>query len=678
MPELAVVQAGALRFLRRFHSLVNTIASTSCEWVFPGLQSPKDGGRLCCIVAAVPPTGQSTRLVQFGVFEADLHSGELSKQGRKIRLQAQPFAVLKALLERPGELVTREELRTKIWGEDTFVDFDRALNKAVTAIRDALGDSAESPRFVETLPKRGYRLVAPVTVVYTNGAAQLETQQLPSPSVPVGQITGAWRWVALSVCVAAVLIGAIAYLRRGTSVPAPIRSLAVLPIRPVSGDAAEEQFADAMTDELITVIAGIEQVRVVARTSAMRYKQSTSPAEEIARELKVDAFLQGTAFRDGNRVRVNVRLTRVRPEEQVWAQSYERDLRGVLQLQAELATSVANAIHVKLTPRQTARLARAKPVRPEAYTAYVKGRYFWGKRTEQDLAKAINHFQEAIRLDPQYAAAYAGLAACHLVNYSGAVSPESMARGRAAAIIAVQLDGESAEAQTCLARAKLFGDWDWNGAERAYQQAIALNPNDSTAHQWYGIHLSIMGRHREAMKEYERARELDPVSPAANAHVGLGWYLARDYDKAIGAFRNTLELEPSFNFARRWLAVTYAQKGIPELALREGAIAVSQGSGAWLAIWSLTYAQAAAGQRDDAIAGIEHLKQLSETTYVAPYLIASLYAALGERDPAFEWLEKAYQERSSVLPLIRVHGWFDHLQSDARYANLIERIGLPR
>jgi tetratricopeptide (TPR) repeat protein len=432
-----------------------------------------------------------------------------------------------------------------------------------------------------------------------------------------------------------------------------------------------------MSDELITLIGAIGTVRVIGRTSTMHYKQSSKTAEEIARELNVDAFVDGAVLRESDQVRINVRLTIVRPESQLWTQSYHRDLRNILELQAELARSIAENIQLRLTRKQAQMLARAKPVRPDAYEAYIKGRYFWNKRTEQGFGKAVEYFQQAIDLDPNYAAAYAGLADSYLVNYSGTVAPESMAKGKVAAITAIRLDSESAEGHTCLARAKLFGDWDWNGAEQEFKHAISLNPSYATAHQWYGLYLSIMQRHSEAAIEFERARNLDPVSPSANAHVGLGYYFARDYDKAIHAFRSTLDLEPGFNFARLLAWPVIPPQRVPEAGLRECTAASEEGSGGWLALWALTYAQAAAGQREKAIAGTERLHRLSQKTYIAPYLRAAIYVALGERELAFDWLRKAYDERSSALPFIKVHGWFDELGSDERFHHLIRQIGLP-
>jgi TolB-like protein/DNA-binding winged helix-turn-helix (wHTH) protein/Tfp pilus assembly protein PilF len=632
------------------------------------------------------PENHQTSVIQFGVFQANLDSGELFKQGLQIKLQKQPFEVLKALVERPGELVTREELRSKLWGADTFVDFDRALNKAVTAVRDALGDSADNPRFLETLPKRGYRFIAPVSVRAANGITDSDLHRPPDPPQnPAGlpPSLGSHRWsrsiaaICALVLVTVLFAGYVFQILTRAGV-APIRSIAVLPLRSISGDSAEERFADAMTDELITLIGAIGPVRVIGSTSTMRYKQSSKTAEEIARELNVDAFVQGTVLREADRIRINMRLTSVRPESQLWTQSYHRDLQNILELQAELARSIAENIQIRLTPKQSRMLARAKPVRPDAYEAYIKGRYFWNKRTEQGFANAVEYFQQAIGLDPNYAAAYAGLADSYLINYSGAVAPESMAKGRAAAITAVRLDSESAEAHTCLGRAKLFGDWDWSGAEEEFKRAISLNPNYATAHQWYGLYFSIMRRHNEAASEFERARNLDPVSAAANAHVGLGYYFARDYEKAIRAFRSTLELEPGFNFARRWLGLSYLRKGMLDAGLRECTLASEQGSGGWLALGALTYAQAVAGQREKAIAGMEQLQRLSQKTYVAPYLRATIYMALGERELAFEWLRKALDERSSALPFIQVHGWFDELRSDERFADLVRQIGLPQ
>jgi len=390
--------------------------------------------------------------VRFGVFEVDLRVGELRKRGVKIKLQDQPFQILQILLERSGEVVTREELRGRIWPADTFVDFDQGLNNAIKRLRESLSDSPDNPRFIETVPRHGYRFIGNL------GAT-----------------------------------------------PGRIKSLAVLPLENLSRDPEQEYFAEGLTEALITTLAKVGELRVVSRTSAMLYKGVHKSMREIARELDVDAIIEGTVLRVGRRVRITAQLIDAAKESHRWAESYERDLRDVLALQTEVAQAIAREIRIKLTPLDQARFAEVVPVEPDAYEAYLRGRYHWNRRSGEGLGKAIHYFQQTIAEDPTYAAAYSGLADClSALGWWGFVSPNEGC-GKAT-LQAVELDPSLSE----LAWASMLYDYDFAAAEREFERSVELNPHYPTAHQWFGLYLAMMGRYEEAYTELKRAIRLDP------------------------------------------------------------------------------------------------------------------------------------------------------------------------
>src|SRR5215471_1390967 len=498
--------------------------------------------------------------VRFGAFEADLRSGELRKHGRRIKLQDQPFQVLALLLERPGEVVTREELRQKLWPADTFVDFDVGLNTAIKRLRDALSDTAESPRYVETLPRRGYRLIAQVDG-WAAATAPSSPAQIPTDRPTRGAITALvdavleahrartrWRVGAVvagatALALVVVLFGARGLRQRvqGKTIPPKIQSLAVLPLENLSGDPGQEYFVDGLTDALITDLAQIGSLKVISRTSTMRYKGTRKPLPEVAKELGVEGIVEGTVIRSGDRVRVDAQLIEASTDRHFWARTYERSLGDVIALQNEVARAITNEIQMKLTPQEQARLLRTERVDPQDYELYLKGRYFWNKRTEAAVQKGIDCFQQAIQRDPNYALAYAGMAEAYAVHFD--LSPEERyARSKAAALTALQMDETLAEAHNALADSLFMYDWDWAGAEKEFQRAIALNPNYAQAHQWYGQLLRVMGRQGWAA-EVKRAHELDPL----NLGVGGGaWYIeSGQYDLAIEYMRTRLDLDPN-------------------------------------------------------------------------------------------------------------------------------------
>jgi TolB-like protein/DNA-binding winged helix-turn-helix (wHTH) protein/Flp pilus assembly protein TadD len=620
--------------------------------------------------------------VRFGVFEVDLRSGELHKQGIKIKLHDQPFQVLAMLLEHPGQLVTREELHLKLWPANTFVDFDVGLNSAIKRLRDALGDSAEDPRFVETLPRRGYRFIAPV-----------EGQKTPQPGEPSAEVTGRprgqagptstpWRRLLLPALLALTLVAVFfSSVRawRGYSGGSRIRSLAVLPLENLSGDPSQEYFADGMTEELTTNLAKIKSLRVISRSSAMQYKKTQKPLAEIARALRVDAVVEGSVARSGDKVRITAQLIEARTDQHVWAEVYNRDLRDVVTLQGEVARDIAQKIRIAVTPEERAQLTGARRINPEAYEAYLKGRYYWNKRTEEAMRRAIPYFEQSMSKDPNYPLAHDGLADCWLsLGWYGYVSPkEAFPRGKAAAMRALELDDSLAEAHTSLAFASMNYDWDWPAAEREFRKAIELNPNYANAHHWYGDYLSAVGQHEQAIAESRRALELDPLSPIINAWLGWRYYFARQFDKAIDQYRETLEIDSNFVPVHLVLGQAYEQKGMLKEAIAELEKASSLSKGAPLYASSLAHAYAVAGRRNEAETMLHQADEHAQHAYVPSFHVAIMYAGLGRKDETIAWLERGYQERSAWMVWLKVDPRFDFVRSDARFQNLLLRLGFP-
>jgi TolB-like protein/Tfp pilus assembly protein PilF len=563
--------------------------------------------------------------VRFGIFEADFRAGELQKGGVKIKLQEQPIQILQMLLEHPGELVTREELQRNVWPADTFVDFEQGLYNAIRRLRDALEDSADKPRFIETLSRRGYRFIGTVT----------------------------------------------------TS-PRQIESLAVLPLENLSRDPEQDYFAEGLTEALITTLAKIGDLRVVSRTSAMQYKGVHRPLAEIAQELGVDAIVEGTVLRAGDRVRITAQLIDAAKEAHLWAESYERDLRDVLSLHSELARDIAREVRVKLAPVDQARFADMHTVDPEAYEAYLKGRYHWNRRSAEGLGKAIQYFQQAIAKDPTYPSAYAGLADClSILGWWSYVSPdEGCGKAKGLALKALEMDRSLAEAHSSLAWATMLYDHNFVLAEKEFERSIELNPRYATAHQWFGLYLALMGRYEEGYTELKRATRLDP-HPIVNQSLGFVLFFAGRYDEAIEQFEKALELDPGLAQAHCVLGLTYVYKGMHESAIAEGQKAVELSHGGTLFVACLGLAYAEAGYREEAQKTLEQLNELSKERYVTPYVVARIYAALGKKDEALRWLEIGYRERAALMVCLKTDRRFDELRSDPRFQDLLTRMNFP-
>jgi TolB-like protein/DNA-binding winged helix-turn-helix (wHTH) protein/Flp pilus assembly protein TadD len=653
---------------------------------------------------------QHVFVVRFGTYEVSLQSGEVRKAGVKIRVQQQPLKLLEVLLERPGEVVTREELRSRVWPNESFGDFDQAVNIAIAKLRSALGDSADNPRYIETLPKRGYRFIADVSFVDAEGrtrkpesasADSAVTQpgrqfqvnglaippvtepgpQLPSPELTVAPKPRFWATgrliMALSLVSLAIL--SILFFRSRRQPPTAIRSLAVLPLENLSGDASQNYFSDGMTDELITDLAQISALRVISRTSVMVYKGARKPLPQIARELHVDAVVEGTVLRAGDQVRITAQLIDAFTDKHLWSQSYQGELRDTLALQDRVARAIADQIQINLTPREQAALKSGRVVNPEAYESYLKGRYFWNKRTADGLRVALAYFNQAIEEDPKYAQAYSGLTDTYALlgdwQYAVMTPREAYPKAKAAALRAVELDSALGEAHNSLAFVLDGFDWDLDAGGKEFRRAIELNPGYATAHHWYAWHLALLGRFDEAITEMRKAKGLDPLSLIINADLAELLILAHSYDESMRQSRKTIEMDPNFAMAHNQLGQAYLQQHMYEQAVVELQRAVQLSAGSPTVIANLARACALSGRRGDALKLLNGLKTSSTPGFSRASEIAAIYVSLGHKDEAMNWLEKGYPERFNPGVLIRPG--FDPLRSDPRFRDLAHRIGLP-
>jgi TolB-like protein/DNA-binding winged helix-turn-helix (wHTH) protein/Tfp pilus assembly protein PilF len=636
-------------------------------------------------------------VLRFGTYEVSLQSGEVRKAGLRIKVQQQPMKLLTVLLERPGEVVTREELRSRVWPNESFGDFDQALNIAIGKLRSALGDSAENPRFIETLPKRGYRFIADVSVLDADaGPKRQEPAAGDLPAIdPARKIQDIGLAVAPQdrlwprrrvigslalVIIISLLTFSVWRFRSRNRAPTGIRSIAVLPLENLSGDASQNYFADGMTDELITGLAQISALRVISRTSVMVYKGAHKPLPQIARELNVDAVVEGTVLRSGDQVRITAQLIEAATDRHLWSQSYEGELRDTLALQNRVASAIADQIRISLTPQEQAALKDAKVVNPEAYESYLKGRYFWNKRTADSLKAALAYFKQAIEEDPKYAQAHSGLADTYALlgdwQYGVMTPKEAFPKAKAAAIKALELDSTLGEAHNSLAFVLDGFDWDLDAGGKEFQRAIELSPGYATAHHWYAWHLSLLGRFDEAIVEMRKAESLDPLSLIINADLAELLSLAHSYDESIRQSRKTIEMDPNFALAHNQLAQAYLQKQMYEEAVAELRKAVTLSGDSSTCIANLARAYIASGKRSEGVKLLGDLKKRSNPSYSNAAEIAMIYASLGDADQAMTWLEKGFNERFNPGVLLRPG--FDPLRSDPRFQNLLHRIGLPQ
>ena len=648
-----------------------------------------------------------SQIYRFAHFEADVRARQLRKHGSKLKLQGQPFEMLLMLLESPGEVITREQMQQKLWPVDTFVDFEHSLNTSIKKMRHALNDSATEPRYIETLPRIGYKFIAPVTVT-EESTADLSALPLQITS-PVSGIPGtkteassprrSFIWF-LGLALVAVAIAGVAFAfnlgktrdrilgmlyssKNGaemvSSVKKSRRSVAVLPLQNLSADPNQNYFADGMTDELTTDLAQFGDLRVISRTSAMHYRDGSKTAPQIGKELGVDALVEGSVERVGDRVRIRAQLIDCATDRHLWAQSYDRDMKDVLSMQTEAAREIADQVRGTVgSPQPSLHTANPAPVNPDAYEAYLKGRYFWNKRTPDGLNKSIEYFEQAIAKDPSFAAAYAGLADSYSLLGSD-VLPADVAnsKARAAATKAIELDPNIAEGHAALALVEFYYDWNWKQSEEEFRRAIELNPNYATAHQWYSYYLTAMLRFPEAVEQAEAAQQIDPLSLSINATVATRYRHAGRIEEAIQLDRRTLEMDPTFIPAHFSLAAVYENQGSWQQAIDEYKKVIELRPGDPSALSALGYIYARSGQKNDARKILSQLTETSKQHYVSSFEFATIYAGLDDSDSAMLWLEKSYRERESQIPFVESDDRFNSLHADARYQNLIHRLGLP-
>jgi TolB-like protein/DNA-binding winged helix-turn-helix (wHTH) protein len=611
-------------------------------------------------------------VLRFGVFELDCRAGELRKSGLLVHLPPQPFNVLALLASHPGRIVTRENIHQQIWGDETFVDFEQGLNHCVRQIRSVLGDDAETPRYIETLPRRGYRFIGPVEA----GTASREHR---SSTV---------RIIVFSAAVIVAVLGAllafnVAGLRNRLLGPATgtplIHSIAVLPFVNLSGDPEQEYFADGMTDELITKLSKISALRVISRASVMRYKGTKKPLPEIAHELNVDAVIEASVLRSGNRVRINSSLVDGSTERILWERTYERDLVDILSLFSNVASAIAGDISVTVTPKEQQRLQAAGTVNPAAHDAYLRGRYLLDQRYKVEGARATQYFRKAIELDPGYAPAYAGLA-MSLTNqfFLEVARPEDvMPRARAAARHALQLDPDSGEAYTALGAVEIYYDWDWKAAKLNLQRGIQLNPSDPFAERFYAWYSLAAGKAQEAVIHARKAVNLDPVSFTANRDLGSMLYFARRYDESLAQLQRAEELQENPNVIDNWRSFVYEQENMKGKAVRAdlNLLASFGESGADLAFLRSAYARG--GWKGYWQARIELLMHGRKAHY-GPYFMRGIYyLRVGNVDEAFRWLTQAVDHHSPWLIPLAVDPKLDAIRSDSRFQALLHRMNLP-
>jgi TolB-like protein/Tfp pilus assembly protein PilF len=573
------------------------------------------------------------------------------------------------------------------------VDFDHGLNKAINKIREALGDSSESPRFVETIARRGYRFAAEVKVadvtpvrgseLATHAPSAAEALEGMDPlgkgATPKRRLPKlAWKIFLTALLLLAVSLGTwMLHYRNHASLV--IRSVAVLPLESLSSDASQDYFADGMTDELISDLGQISALRVISRTSVMAYKHARKPLPQIARELKVDAVVEGTVLRSGDQVRITAQLIEAAADKHLWSQSYEGEFRDTLALQNRVASAIADQIRINLNPRELAALKKSKAVNPEAYESYLKGRYFWNKRTADGLRAALAYFNQAINEDPTYAQAYSGLADTYALlgdwQYAVMPSKEGLPKAKAAAAKALELDSSMSEAHTSLGYSLRAFDWDFDSAGKEFLRAIELNPSYATAHHWNAMNLGLLGRPEEGLMEMRKAENLDPLSLIINSDLAEFLLLTHSYDESVKQSRKIIEMDPTFATGHKQLGDAYLLKQMDKEAVAELQKAVQLSGGSPICIADLARAYVASGKRNEAVKLVSDLEKNSNASFTDAPQIAMIYASMGDNERAINWLDRAYEERFN--PSILLRSGFDPLRSDPRFVDFLRRVGLP-
>ena len=626
------------------------------------------------------------RILRFGSFEANVRAGELRKRGLKVKLQDQPFQILVMLLERPGELVTRQEIHQKLWPADTFVGFDHGLNNAINRLREALGDSAETPRFIETLPRKGYRFIGLVSEDGQLGEAEypaVAATPVVEPGPIEQKLSARPRFlVTILVSCFAVALAVIVYLgwRRVRAGPFPSSGyvmLAVLPFQNLSGDPSQDYFSDGLTEEMIAQLGALspDQLGVIARTTTMAYKHTSKSVEQIGSELGVGYVLESSVRRDGNQVRISVQLIRVHDQVHVWARSYDRHISHSIELQEEVAKAVAEQIEVKLSPSYKGR-TNPHHLDAEANEAYLRGRYFWNQFTPEGYRKAISYFQQAIERDSNFAGAYSGLADSYnfLVVTDSIPASEGHPKALEAARRAVSLGVNLAEPHASLAVAMARSEWNWTGAENEFTRAITLNPSYAMVHRLYASILGATRRHHEAWEQINEAMRLDPLSLPNNAEVVRTLYYARNYDQAIEQGEKAMQLDPNYVRTHFWLGRVYSQKGMHREAIAASEKILESMPDSTLGLTEMAYSLAVAGQRKEARQILRRLEGRSTSAFVPAYNFAVIHIALNEEEVAMRYMQQAYENRDWALLVLAVEPRLDPLRKDPRFQEILAKL----
>ena len=614
--------------------------------------------------------------IHFGPFEVDSETGELCRGDHKVRLQDHPLQILLLLLERRGGLVTREELRERLWPDGTIVDFDHGLNTAVRKLRQALDDDADQPKFLETIPRRGYRLIVPVAP--REEASPVEAPQAHPP--PVRRAVLNLRNSAIGVALLVILSagGYWIWHLRHTAAPAPKRvMLAVLPFANLTGSADQDYLSDGLTEEIITELARLDPARVgvIARSSVMKYKGASPDVAEVGRKLGVDYVLEGALRTGSQRLGITVQLIRVSDQTHLWAQEYNPSPGDPLSLEYSVAERTAGALRMQLLPSAQKSLSEAHSIKPEAQEAYLRGRYILSHGNATTFEQALQYFQKAAEAEPDYAEAYAGVADAYILlgNYGILQRTEAQPKAKAAALKAIALDNTLTEARRALADIRWEYELDFPGAGEDFRRAIADNANDSGAHQWYASYLCTMGEFDDAIQEMKKALELNPLSLHVGVDLGRAYYFARQYDLAIAEFRKVIALDPNFARAHSQLGMALVEKGQYDEALAElrTGIALTGGQSSWLG-----HAYARAGKLAEAKKELAGQLDQWNKSHTEAFRIALPYVGLGDKDQAFAWLDRDLQVHGAVY-MIKAYPCMDPMRSDPRYGELLRRVGLP-
>ena len=607
-----------------------------------------------------------------GEFRVQPQLGVIAKNGSEIHLEPKVMEVLVCLAGHAGEVVPKEQLLQTVW-TDTFVS-DQVLKVTVSELRKALGDDAKEPRFIQTIPKQGYRLIAQVS----------SAEEKPAPQITPLKPTSRKKVIYAGATLFLLLLGAAAIWKlshrvdRSSTTPLPerIKSIAVLPLRDLSGNAAEDYFADGMTEAITSDLARAQTVKVISPTSARRYKNAQRTMPEIARELGVDAVIEGSVLRAANQVRLIVQLIDGATGEQLWNEKYERDLGDVLALQNDLASDVARRISLELHPKTKS----PRAIKPEAYEAYLKGRFFWNQGDKESLLKSVAYFQQAIAQEPRYAEAYTGLAdADNSFGLSSGTAPgEFFAKAKDAALHALEIDAELSEAHAALAFSLMYGEWNWTAAEQSFQRAIKLDPGRAVNYHWAASLYSVLGRHEAAVQAAEQARALDPVSPNVNSDLGWYYYYARRFDEAIRQAQKTLEITPNASSPQLCLQLSSHFKGLPDQSVAAFEQRLTEKDFAGLNRESVRRTYQASGEMGVWQLMIEKLEENARREKPRTYQLAAAHALLGHLDRAIFWLNQTFEKREAWVPFLATDPCFESLQSTQKFQSLRDRLGIRR